>query len=240
MAYNKDMQQYFLDTVFEVNQTYSLNQEQSHHLCVVLRAKDGLLIRVVDTLGQYAIVPIHIESNTVFFNIDTLNRNDKKTNIVLLMALIKKDKWDFTLMKASELGVDEIYPLMVNRCVVKVNKEFKKARYEKILLEAAEQCKRDTVPVLHDPISLKNMPSFEGYTKFIPYEKEESVSLKQLELGDNIVFAIGPEGGFDPSEIQQFDQKGFKSVTLGKRILRAETAALYTLSAIDILKGDVC
>lgn len=233
------MQQYFIQDKFSLNQTYSLDDEQTHHLLCVLRAKSGKVVRVVDQDGYYDDVSIDIQDNHVYFTIHQLNQQIKKTHVVALMALIKKDKWDFALMKAAELGVDEIIPLMTQRCVVKVKDgNFKKARYQKILDEACEQCKRASKVVLHDPLTIKQLPDFDGYTKLIPYENEHSTHIKNVDMDDNIVFAIGPEGGFDSKEVELLISKGYQCVTLGTRILRAETALMYSLCAIDLIKGD--
>ena len=233
------MQQYFIQDKFSLNQTYSLDDEQTHHLLCVLRAKSGKVVRVVDQDGYYDDVSIDIQDNHIYFTIHQLNQQIKKTHVVALMALIKKDKWDFALMKAAELGVDEIIPLMTQRCVVKVKDgNFKKARYQKILDEACEQCKRASKVILHDPLTIKQLPNFDGYTKLIPYENEHSTHIKNVDMEDNIVFAIGPEGGFDCKEVELLISKGYQCVTLGTRILRAETALMYSLCAIDLIKGD--
>lgn len=239
MLYNSVMQQYFIQEKFNLNQTFTLDDEQTHHLLCVLRAKVGKVIRVVDIDGYYDDVVISIENNHVYFTIHHLNQQVKKTHVIALVALIKKDKWDFALMKAAELGVDEIIPLMTQRCVVKVKENsFKKERYQKILDEACEQCKRASKVILHDPMTIKQLPVFDGFTRLIPYENEKSTHIKNVAMEDNIVFAIGPEGGFDCKEVELFINKGYQCVTLGTRILRAETALMYSLCAIDLIKGD--
>lgn len=231
------MQQYFINETFEIGKTYALDEKQSHHLLHVLKAKESLTIKVVDNQQNYDIGYFKIENDRALFTIEHLYNGQQGNKRILLMALIKKDKWDYCLMKASELGVTDIYPLYTSRCVIKPkDQENKLKRYQKIVENAAAQCKRNDIPLVHDVITLKTIPEFSSMTKILPYEKEDSCYIGEVDLSNDCVFAIGPEGGFTEDEVNQFVQKGFQCVTLGKRILRAETAAFYTLVAIDMTR----
>ena len=229
------MQQIFIDEKLKVNQFYELNEAQKHHLVDVLRYETGKTIRVVDTEKNWSIVSLKIDNDTCGFTVNEVNSSSSNGKTILVMALIKKDKWDLTLTKACELGVDEIYPLVTRRTVVRLDeKSFKKDRYLKIIESACSQCKRNDMPILHDPCDLNHLPDFDGYTKMIAYEKEDGKGLWDIPLTDNNVIVIGPEGGFDIKEVEWFDQHGYTSVSLGSTILRAETAALFSLSAIKL------
>lgn len=229
------MQQIFINEKFQVGQFYALDEQQKHHLVDVLRYGNGKTIKVVDSDKNWSIVSLQINDNTCGFTINDIQSSVSNGSTILVMALIKKDKWDLTLTKACELGVDEIYPLVTRRTVVRLDeKSFKKERYLKIIESACSQCKRNDMPQLHDPCDIRHLPSFDGYTKLLAYENEEGIGLWDISFSDQNVIVIGPEGGFDPKEVEWFDQQGYQSISLGSTILRAETAALFALSAIKL------
>lgn len=229
------MQQIFINEKLEVNQFYELDDVQKHHLVDVLRYTNGKTIKVVDMDKNWSIVSLEIGHDSCGFTIKEINSSSSIGKTILVMALIKKDKWDLTLTKACELGVDEIYPLVTRRTVVRLDeKSFKKDRYLKIIESACSQCKRNDMPILHDPCDIQHVPQFDGCTKLIAYENQQGNGLWNIPLTDDNVIVIGPEGGFDPKEIEWFDQQGYTRVSLGSTILRAETAALFCLSAIKL------
>ena len=231
------MQQIFINDIFEKGKFYPLDQQQKHHLIDVLRYSDGKTIKVVDQNHNWSLVSLTINKDVCGFTIESLNASSSKGSTILVMALIKKDKWDLTLTKACELGVDEIYPLVSRRTVVRLDeKSFKKQRYLKIIESACSQCKRNDMPILHDPLDIHHLPSFDGYTKLLAYENEAGLGIWDVSLSDDNVIVIGPEGGFDPNEVEWFNQNGYTTVSLGSTILRAETAALFALSVIKLHK----
>lgn len=150
---------------------------------------------------------------------------------------------DFIIQKAVELGVDEITPLLTNRTVVKIKEgkaQSKIKRFEKIIEEAAKQSKRKNIPIIHPPLSLGQLEVQDEYT-IVAYEEEEE-SLKTILETDSINSVnviIGPEGGFEKEEIEKLQGMGARSVSIGNRILRAETAALALLSILQYEKGDL-
>ena len=231
------MQQIFINDILEKGKFYPLDQQQKHHLIDVLRYSDGKTIKVVDQNHNWSLVSLTINKDVCGFTIESLNVSSSKGSTILVMALIKKDKRDLTLTKACELGVDEIYPLVSRRTVVRLDeKSFKKQRYLKIIESACSQCKRNDMPILHDPLDIHHLPSFDGYTKLLAYENEAGLGIWDVSLSDDNVIVIGPEGGFDPNEVEWFNQNGYTTVSLGSTILRAETAALFALSAIKLHK----
>ena len=229
------MQQIFFNGSFKVGTYYPLDETQKHHLIDVLRYENGKTIKVVDQDGQYSYVNLIIDHDHCGYTIDHFESTVKHGSTILVMALIKKDKWDLTLTKACELGVDMIYPLVTRRTVVRLDaKSFKKERYEKIIESACNQCKRNDRPILYDPIDIQHLPLFDGYTKLVAYENQDGQGLWDIQLSDHNVVVIGPEGGFDPREIENLLSHGYTSVSLGHTILRAETAALFCLSAFKL------
>ena len=152
---------------------------------------------------------------------------------------------DYIIQKNTELGISEIVPCALSRCVVKLEGDKKTARWQKISEEAAKQSGRGIVPIVHNPVNIdKAIEMMKDYDlKFVPYECEEQTNLKSVLLSkDNIKtvgLMIGPEGGFDKAEIEKLKQNGIIPVSLGKRILRTETAGEAVLSMVMYEIGDV-
>lgn len=237
------MQQVFIEQQAELNQKVLFTREQAHHLATVLRMKSGEIIRLVDQKGRIFLVELNFTGKQVIGHCfeEVLTSAERSCEVTLLMGLIKKDKWDFCLQKSTELGVKRIVPFESRRTIVKSKEEKadkKIQRWNKLVLEAAQQCKRDQVPEVLAPIALKEAAAFRSAVNLVAYESLAYPSKKVREAlipHQSVTIVIGPEGGFDEEEIVMLEEAGFVSVTLGKRILRAETAALYMLSAIDAI-----
>ncbi|HEY8362651.1 MAG TPA: 16S rRNA (uracil(1498)-N(3))-methyltransferase [Tissierellaceae bacterium] len=173
--------------------------------------------------------------------------NESPIHIVLYQGLIKGNKMETVIQKCTEIGVKEFYPVELKRCVVKVNdvkKEKNKVeRWNLIAEEAAKQCKRDILPEVHDIISFREMIELlkEEKNIVVPYEEEKMNSIKgNLKLnGNKIHLIIGPEGGFEPEEIEELKSIGAHIVTLGPRILRTETAGAVAVTILLYEFGDL-
>ena len=234
------MQRYFasIDNQYFVH----LSKEDEHHLCHVMRMKKGDEIEVVhqqklflcriDSFNPLTISVIHEIANDV----------EIKEEITLLFALTKGDKTDLVLQKATELGVKRIALIETERTVVKYdNKDIDKKleRFKKIMKEASEQSHRLIIPELLGIYNLKNLPKeLLSDINYVAYEKDASDisgAFQGLKKGKSISILIGPEGGFSIQEIDALTNQGFIRTSLGKRILRAETAAIYALSVIGYL-----
>ena len=165
-----------------------------------------------------------------------------KEDITLLFALTKGDKTDLVLQKATELGVKKVALITSERTVVSYdNKDIDKkiTRFSKIMKEASEQSHRVVVPELLGIFNLKNLPK-EVFSdiNYVAYEKDASKTNEMFEgltKGKSISILVGPEGGFSTQEIDNLTKQGFIRTSLGKRILRAETAAIYALSVLGYL-----
>ena len=147
------------------------------------------------------------------------------------ISILKGDKMDLTIQKLTELGINKIIPISVKRCVVKLDK--KKDRWDTISKEALKQC-QGVVPTVIDEIKKINKLNFKDYDLIlVPYENEKEIFIKEI-LRDlkikpsKILYIIGAEGGFEKEEIDYLKENGAKIISLGKRILRAETAAIVT------------
>lgn len=237
------MQQYFIDTSAQQGDTIELNKEQSHHIAHVMRMKANEHIRIVDVHARIFLASVVFQEGKVFAKlIEAIADNTKnRVQITLAQGLIKGDKWDYLLQKSAELGVDTILPFVSSRCVVKRKDEKmdkKIIRWNKILMEASEQCKRSTLVELKEPISFKELIHQTADVKLIAYEDADMKSERLCDVLMNypnvnhVLIVVGSEGGFSKEEVDELLTNGYLKVSLGARILRAETAALSLLSTI--------
>lgn len=223
------MQQYFIDTVLKENELVNLRDDIIYHLTKVLRCTNEEF-RVVDSNHKVFLCALENKMARVIKKLDENNELD--CDITAIIALIKSDKFELTLQKLCELGVKRIIPYNAKRSVVKENKPEKKLeRYQKILMEASEQSHRNIIPTIEKAIDFKDLKNYMSEINLLAYEKEDVKSKSELKA-KSVTFIIGPEGGFTSEEVQKITELGFKSISLGKRILRAETAAMYLTSLI--------
>ena len=216
-----------------------LSQDDEHHVLHVMRMKKGDEIEVVD--NQKLFLCRLDDTNPLVVSVvhEIASDVELSEDVTLLFALTKGDKIDLVLQKATELGVKKVALIQSERSVVKYdNKDIEKKsqRFVKIMKEASEQSHRLVVPEFLGVFNLKALPS-EAFSdiNFVAYEKDSSKSNEQfqgLENGKSISVLIGPEGGFTNQEVDKLVDRGFIRTSLGKRILRTETAAIYALSVI--------
>ena len=230
------MQRYFV----EIKDSEVIFLESDvHHILHVLRMNKGDKIELIYSkklfLGEIdSINPLHVKV------VEQLPSDvELASDVNIIFALSKGDKNDFVIQKATELGANKITFVSTKRCVVKTDeKDFAKrlVRYEKIAKEAAEQCHRLVVPSISYKSSLKDLELAD--INLVAFEKEAgdtSNSFENIRKNKSINIVIGPEGGFEDSEIDLLKSLGYQVVSLGKRILRCETAATYALSVISYL-----
>ncbi len=238
------MQQYMIEENIEIGKRIELSLEQSHHIQDVLRMKPMTQIRVVFPLEkQAAFGKIMYQGKKVIVeieSIDTMSR-ELQCEITLCVGILKKEKWEYLLQKVTELGVTTIVPFESLRTVVKNKEEKIHKKYErwnKILLEAAEQSKRESIPTLLPIKKLKELNQFKSELNCVAFEDASHDGNKLRDVLKNhssITLVIGPEGGFATEEIDYLMDQGFLCLSLGKRILRAETAAAHSVSAVSTL-----
>lgn len=167
------------------------------------------------------------------------NENSYTTN--LYQSLIKNENFELVIQKATELGINNIYPIITEYTNHKFDKkgfDKKLDRWNKIAISATEQCGRVFIPKIHTPIELRDIELNDNSLNLTlcPYSTTDD-NFKQKTLGSNSInIFIGPEGGFSDDEMSDFKQKNFCMINLGKRILKAETASLNILSIINFLK----
>ena len=233
------MQRYFARIV---EKEVVLENDDVFHLTKVMRARVGDQIEVVSNEKVFlcevkSLKPLHIAL------VKRINEKSELPNQVILVAsLVKGDHMDLILQKATELGVSEVVLLSTERTVVKIkkdDKDIKFVRFNKILKEAAEQCKRKKIPDCYRLINMSQLKEIQAEVKLIAYEDEKGSSeafnkaVQGIKDNQKIAIVIGPEGGFTQEEVNLALSLGYKKVGLGRRILRAETAAFYALSVIS-------
>ena len=241
------MQKFFVKTNQIQEDKINIIGADVNHISHVLRMKrqDKLQICNEETAENYIVQIEEISEEKIITTIleKKLTTNESNVEIDLYQGLPKADKMELIIQKTTEIGINKIYPVDMIRCVVKLEeKEAKKKieRWQKIAENAAKQSKRDKIPLIENKIKLKEVINkIEKYDIFlVAYEEEISNALKQelkkMPKKENykIAILIGPEGGLDEKEVESLKQKGAKAVTLGKRILRCETAPITMVSNI--------
>lgn len=225
------MQQYFINRELTLNESVDLDDAILHHIKTVLRKKDGYLFRLIDSVNHCYLSKL--ENDKAIILEELVEDSELDIDVTIVLALIKNDKFDFALQKLTELGVSRIVPYMAERSIIKINDEKKKLeRYRKIVTEASEQSHRLVVPEIMPVAKLNDLENYLSDFNFVAYEKDKGHYIDYLSLDKSVTVIIGPEGGFSPSEIEKIEALGFMPRSLGKRILRAETAAMYVMSNI--------
>ena len=236
----------------------SVYGEDVNHIRNVLRMTVGDPLLLCDSRGlvyHCEIEEISAERISAAIRSVTVSETERQIPVYLFQGVPKGDKMELIIQKGVELGVNGIFPVITERTVVKFHSaadaEKKQVRWQRISLEAAKQCGRGAVPEVTMPAPigevLKKMtqPMFRNALKLIPYENEHNITLKNVlqehraaltaqKAGslDAICIMIGPEGGFSVSEVSAAENAGFIPVSLGKRILRTETAGFAAIAAI--------
>ena len=234
------MQRYFASVS---NNQVTLGDGDVHHLLHVMRAKVNDEIEVVSDGKLYACLVTSINPLEIKINYEIPQDSEIKEEITLFFALAKGEKIDFIVQKATELGVSRIVLLKTERCVVKFDEKtfnHKIERFNKIAKEASEQCHRLKIPQIVGVVDINKIPSnLLSDINLVAYEKEAGTTNSVFNLvkkEKSISIMIGPEGGFSEKEIDYLVNKlSFRKISLGKRILRTETAAVYALSVIGCL-----
>ena len=236
------MAKFFISKDFIKDDKVFLDGENANHLTNVLRSKIGEEIEVSCGDGYDYICKIEkINKDNVTCKIIDCFGNESEPNIkiTLYQGLPKSEKMELIIQKCVELGIDEIVPVNTDRVIVKLaGKEDKKiSRWNKISESAAKQSRRGKIPTIQPIINFDEAirQAKNKDLKLIPYEKEKETGIKQAIkgfTGKNIAIFIGPEGGFSDNEIKLALENNITPITLGKRILRTETAGFITTAIL--------
>lgn len=229
-----------------------IDTEDVSHILRVLRLRIGDSITVCDGQGMdYEAEISRIEQKQIICTINEKKKSSSEPNIevTLFQGLPKASKMEYIIQKTTELGITKIVPVKLSRCVVKIDNKKDEAkkidRWQKIAESAAKQSGRGVVPEIGGIVTIDEVialsKDFDLF--FVPYECEEQRTLKEILTSKpnvkKVGFVIGPEGGFDLSETDKLHQNGIDTVTLGKRILRTETAGEAVLAMTMYEIGDI-
>jgi 16S rRNA (uracil1498-N3)-methyltransferase len=221
-----------------------------HHLRQSLRLQSGETLSVTDDRGiRYRTEITEVTGQVLVGRIlDTTTAPAKGgASIILAQALLKGEKMDWVIQKATELGVDRIVPVLAAHSVVRPRTDridHQRARWQRIALEAAQQSEGWFVPVIDEPATVAELLSRpkSAVSKILLAERSSGSSLTTVPLpgtGDDVWLLIGPEGGWEKEEVPQVLQQGFVAVTMGPRIMRAETAAIAAISVLQSRLGEL-
>ena len=238
------MYQFFVEEAQISEKDIRIEGSDVNHMKNVLRMKCGEKIRISSNTGRnfYCAVSELTDKFVLADILEELEENTELPNkIYLFQGLPKSDKMELIIQKAVELGVYEMIPVSMKNCVAKLEEKkvaSKIARWQEIAKSAAKQSKRSLVPTVQLPMSYKLavQRAKEMDVLLVPYENERGMQetrdvLSKIQKGQSIAIFIGPEGGFDSSEIELVREDG-KLLSLGNRILRTETAGLAILSML--------
>lgn len=229
-------------------QTIVITGEKAHYLVSVLRCRKGDEVMIFDGTGncyKTEITGIDKKSITAEVREQIICVPESPVRVVLIQGLLKGEKMDLVIQKATELGVHEILPVISERSQIRETKKI--SRWRKIVEEASRQSGRSIIPILHEPLpyaqAVQKMSTGGKSAGIIFYEEggmniSMAFSLSSPSPSD-IWLIIGPEGGFTREEVACAEQKGFIVASLGKRILRAETAVIAALSIVQYHFGGM-
>ena len=229
------------------------NKDDLHHMTKVLRLKEGDEVDVSDTVEwEYRAKILSMDSQEA--QLEILDKQafagEPSVEVTLFQGIPKQGKMETIIQKCVELGVHEIVPVFMDRTVVKDkgNLQKKTDRWNKVSAEAVKQCRRGIIPWVAEPIKSKDLTErFADYDLVLfPYENEKGKTIKEALLTatnpmyqeitgnvlERVALVIGPEGGFSDAEAEQIVAAGGESVSLGKTILRTETAGMAALAMI--------
>lgn len=236
------MYNFFVNEGNRAGDIFTVTGADCNHIKNVLRMRAGEKILVseggkshlceIESISDAAVTARVLEEN--------YRETELPVKIYLFQGLPKSDKLELIIQKAVELGVYEIIPVEMHRSVVKLDekkKESRRARWQAIAESAAKQSKRNVVPTVSDVLTYKQAmeKAREMGLFLVPYENERGMiatkeALAQMERGMSVGVLIGPEGGFEPKEAALAAEAGGKLISLGSRILRAETAAIASVA----------
>ena len=239
------MRRFFLEKNNIREDKATIRGSEARHIGRVLRLGVGDTLYLLDEDGcEYQAIIIAKSSKAVEVELLRKNppRDDSPITVILGQALPKAQKMDYIVQKATELGVSTIIPFFTVRTVISLDDQRSKkrqGRWQKIAMEATKQCGRLVAPRIEDVMPFKEVLKkySDNLLKIILWEDEKNIKLKEVlrrnQPPQNVIFLIGPEGGFTDDEVDIAREAGFQSVSLGRYILRTETAGLCLLGILQ-------
>ena len=223
-----------------------LDANALRHVVQVLRLKAGHpLILFNGEGGEYTAALTHVEKRRALVRIGEFQDISRESKLFthLGLGISKGERMDFALQKAVEIGTSEISPLFTEHCVVQLNASRalkKQEHWQAVIISACEQSGRNSLPILNPPLSLSHWLNASSNMTRLILDPAAGSKLSTIKLNTpEVTLAIGPEGGFSQTEMKLALESGFTGVTLGPRVLRTESAAIASLTAIQTLWGDL-
>jgi 16S rRNA (uracil1498-N3)-methyltransferase len=227
----------------------TLSGERRHYLVHVLRLGEGSALEVFDGAGRsFEARVASVDADAVRLVLGEARHAPASREVHILQGLPKGDKLEWVLQKGTELGATAFHPVATARSVVKLEPrraEERTSRWSRIVEEAARQCRRNDVPRVHPPRPLvEAVRSLAPGTTLLVLDEEESAvplgeAFRACAPGSPVALVVGPEGGLAREEVSALQALGGRPVTLGRRILRTETAALAALTVMAHLDGEL-
>lgn len=247
------MHRFFVTPESIHNKTVRFAETQAQQIRQVLRLQPGTRVVVLDNSGQeYVVTLMEVKRPRVVGRIEEQrpSTTEPHTHLTLYQSLLPRDKFEWVLQKGTEVGVSAFVPVVTQRSLVRdaIIAANKQARWERIVTEAAEQSRRGRLPALHLPVTLAEAltKASSSHCILIPWEKatKESIGTALSKLSGSlnrlaVTLFIGPEGGYSDEEIEQATAVNAIPVTLGRRILRTETAAVVAAALVLYELGDM-
>lgn len=235
------MQRYFAKE--KKDNEFILLDDDLRHIKTVMRMNDNDEIEVVYNEKVYLCCLKNVKQNVKICVKNELKTNIKRLDVCLIIPVLKEQKMDYILQKATELGVSEIIPVITERTIVKLDEKSslkKIERWQKICKEASEQSKRIDIPLVKNIVKLKDIEVSDGINLVCSTFVSSTIKkyFQNKNLCDKINIVIGPEGGLSIKEEELLNEKGFESISLGERILRVETAPLVILSMLNYINME--
>ena len=234
----------YLSNTHSINNQISITADKARYLASVLRCKEGDALVIfngagncfktkISKVGKKEVIADVLEKFPCNF--------ESPVNITLVQSLLKGEKMDLVIQKTTELGVREIVLVVTERSQLRETR--KTARWQKIAEEASRQSGRSVIPVVHEPVFFQDIFTGNDLKGFIFYEEgverfSDAVS-SFIPHPSSLFIVIGPEGGFTKEEVELAKEKGLVVASLGKRILRAETAAIAAVTLAQYALGDM-
>lgn len=243
------MHRFFLDPELRVDGLDCLSPDDAKHALTVLRLKEGSPVEVVLFGRPWTAEIVSTENHKVFVRrLAPLSSNEASLKVTLFQGLPKAEKMDWIVQKATELGVSRIVPVLMHRTVVRLSSkdcDHKMERWNRIIRESCKQSCRCVIPELCAPVALPDLFSLPDMPEItaVPWEEADHSGPLAFHRAhpalSSLGILIGPEGGITSEEISFLSDGGFVPITLGKRILRTETAGLAAVSAFMTLYGEM-
>lgn len=239
------MRRFFIDPANIRRGSGTIIDQEARHISMVLRLTPGRTIELFDGTGTVYQAEITAISKTMVETkiLGSHRHQGQPPFLSVAQALVKGKKMDLIVQKATELGITAIQPIISQNCAVTEAPASQISRWQRIALESCKQCDRPTPLICQPAITLTHLLSQaeEFPTKIIFWENGATTTLNDLnwQATEKVLLLIGPEGGFNQTEAESAIRAGFSPVTLGPRILRAETASIAAMAIVQFLLGNL-